>query len=125
MGAGGYRTLEAGTKPLACADISVGDRVELDGREHYRTGRVVSIGPYAYEADTIFPCMVAVDIAVVMGDSGGAVLVAGRPAGVISRSLGSGMGFTPLAEGLENLGLTLCTTPDCDLSPADASQPSD
>ena len=25
--------------------------------------------------------------------------------------------FTPLAEGLDNLGLTLCTTPDCDLTP--------
>ena len=57
------------------------------------------------------------------GDSGGAVLVNGMPAGVISRQLGGRFGFTPLAEGLENLGLTLCTTPDCDLSPERAVQP--
>lgn len=125
MGAGGYRTLSPDVRPLRCSDISVGQAVELDGREHYRTGRVVSIGPYAYEADTIFPCIVAVDIPAVVGDSGGAVLVEGQPAGVISRSLGSGMGFTPLAEGLENLGLTLCTTPDCDLTPETAVQPGD
>jgi hypothetical protein len=42
------------------------------------------------------------------------VLVNGQPAGVISRSIGGRLGFTPLAEGLDNLGLTLCTTPDCD-----------
>src|SRR6266550_4050803 len=29
MGAGGYRTIEAGTRPLACADIAVGDRYEI------------------------------------------------------------------------------------------------
>jgi len=125
MGVGGYRTLAPGTRPLACADMSVGETVEINGREHYRTGRVVSIGPYAYEDDTIFPCIVAVDIPAVIGDSGGAVLVNGGPAGVISRSLGSGMGFTPLAEGLENLGLTLCTAPDCDLSPTTAIQPTE
>jgi hypothetical protein len=67
--------------------------------------------------------MVMADIPVVVGDSGGAVLVDGLPAGIISRELSWKMGFTPLAEGLENLGLTLCTTPDCDLSPERAVQP--
>ena len=38
MGAGGYRTFEAGTTPLACPGIAVGDRAEVDGREHYRVG---------------------------------------------------------------------------------------
>jgi hypothetical protein len=115
LGAGGYRTLAPGTRPLACEDIHVGDRVELNGREHYRAGTVTSIAPYAFETDTIFPCMVVVDgIEAVVGDSGGAVLVNGQPAGVISRSIGGRLGFTPLAEGLDNLGLTLCTTPDCD-----------
>jgi len=123
MGAGGYRTIAAGTRPLACSDVAVGDRVEVDGREHYRTGRVLAVGTYAYETDTIFPCMVVADIDVVIGDSGGAVLVEGAPAGVISRALDNGMGFTPLAEGLENLGLTLCTSPDCDLAPESALQP--
>jgi hypothetical protein len=123
MGAGGYRTIDAGTPPLACADISVGARVETDGREHFRTGTVVSIGRYENTTDVIFPCMVVADIAVAVGDSGGAVLVNGLPAGIISRQLGGRMGFTPLAEGLENLGLTLCTTPDCDLTPTDAVQP--
>jgi len=124
MGAGGYRTIEPGTRPLACTDIAIGDRVEVDGREHYRAGTVIATGPYAYETDTIFPCMVATDIAVAVGDSGGAVLVNGLPAGVISRRLGDDrLGFTPLAEGLDNLGLVLCTTPDCDLSPTTAAQP--
>jgi hypothetical protein len=69
--------------------------------------------------------MVVGDIEVGLGDSGGAVLVEGRPAGVISRQIGKRLGFTPLAEGLVNLGLTLCTTPDCDLSPETADQPTD
>jgi hypothetical protein len=123
LGAGGYRTFEAGTRPLACSDIEVGDRVEVDGREHYRQGVVVSSARYEFEVDVIFPCMVVTDIAVVTGDSGGAVLVNGLPAGIISRRLGDRLGFTPLAEGLDNLGLVLCTTPNCDLSPASAVQP--
>ena len=114
LGAGGYRTIAPGTRPLACGDIHVGDRVEVDGREHYRSGTVTAVGPYAFETDTIFPCMVTTTIDVVIGDSGGAVLVNGLPAGVISRSIGGRLGFTPLAEGLENLGLELCTTPSCD-----------
>jgi hypothetical protein len=123
MGAGGYRTIAPGTRPLACGDIAVGQRAEVDGREHYRAGAVLSSGPYAYETDTIFPCMVVADIAVAIGDSGGAVLVDGLPAGITSRAIGNRLGFTPLAEGLDNLGLTLCTTPDCDLSPERAVQP--
>jgi hypothetical protein len=123
MGAGGYRTIEPGTRALACADIAIGDHVEIDGREHYRTGIVIASGPYANATDTIFPCMVVADIPVAVGDSGGAVLVRGLPAGIISRQLDGKLGFTPLAEGLENLGLTLCTTPDCDLAPGEAVQP--
>jgi hypothetical protein len=123
MGAGGYRTIETGTRPLACADVRIGDRVEVDGREHFRAGKVIASAPYEYASDTMFPCMLEADIAVVTGDSGGAVLVNGAPAGIISRQLGDLLGFTPLAEGLDNLGLTLCTTPDCDLSPASAVQP--
>jgi hypothetical protein len=125
MGAGGYRTIAPGTEPLACGDIRVGARVEIDGRERYRTGKVVAVGPYEFETDTMFPCMAQADIAVGVGDSGGAVLVDGLPAGVISRRLGDGFGFTPLAEGLVNLGLTLCTTRSCDLSPESADQPTD
>jgi hypothetical protein len=123
MGAGGYRALEPGTHPLACGDIGIGDAVEIDGREHYRTGTVIDSAPYENATDTMFPCLVVADIQVVIGDSGGAVLVEGEPAGIISRQLGGRLGFTPLAEGLVNLGLTLCTTPDCDLSPARAVQP--
>jgi hypothetical protein len=123
LGVGGYRTIVAPSRPLACADIQVGDRVEIDGREHYRQGSVIATGPYAYPTDIIFPCMLQADIAVADGDSGGAVLVNGAPAGITSRDLGGHLGFTPLAEGLQNLGLSLCLTPDCDLSPATAVQP--
>ena len=116
MGAGGYRTFGAGTRALACADIRVGDRVEIDGREHYRVGKVLDVAPYHFETDTIFPCMVLVDNTVAIGDSGAAVLVNGQPAGVVAREFDRSYGFTPLAEGLEELGLILCTTPDCELS---------
>ena len=123
LGAGGYRTLAAGTPALACEEIKVGQPVEVNGREHYRTGKIVSTGPYQHEVDTMFPCMVVTDMFVAVGDSGSAVLVDGQPAGITSRNIGGKLAFTPLAEGLENLGLTLCTTPDCDLSPDRAIQP--
>jgi hypothetical protein len=61
--------------------------------------------------------MIAARIQVEAGDSGGAVLVRGIPAGVTSRSYGGLLGFTPLAEGMAELGLDLCTTPDCGLVP--------
>jgi hypothetical protein len=117
MGAGGYRTIAEGTRPLACADIQVGDRAEVDGREHYQSGTVIEVGPYEFATDTMFPCMVVTDIEVHYGDSGGSVLVNGLPGGTTSRDIGGHLAFTPLAEGLANLGLILCTTPDCDLSP--------
>src|SRR5829696_3038682 len=123
MGAGGYRTLAADAGPMRCEDIRVGDTVEINGREHYRKGMVIETGRYEHTTDVIFPCMVVADIQVVTGDSGGAVLVNGAPAGIISRELGGKLGFTPLAEGLENLDLVLCATPECDLSPARAVQP--
>ena len=65
--------------------------------------------------------MIAAQIPVTVGDSGGVVLVRGIPAGVASRSFGGSLGFTPLAEGLDQLGLTLCTTPDCGLDPLGAA----
>jgi len=123
MGAGGYRTFGPDTRAFACADIKVGARVEIDGRERYRTGVVLAVEPYEYETDTMFPCMAIADIEVGVGDSGGAVLVDGQPAGIIARDIANHLGFTPLAEGLENLGLVLCTTPDCDLSPSTVVQP--
>jgi len=123
FGAGGYRTIAAGIKPLACGDISVGARVEVDGREHYRAGQVIASEDYKFATDTIFPCMIISNILAVTGDSGGAVLINGAPAGITSRNIGGYLAFTPLAEGLDNLGLTLCTTPDCGLTPATAVQP--
>ena len=120
LGHGGHRTIAEGIRPLACGDIAIGDRVEIDGRDVYRSGTVAEIGPYPQDPaanDAFVPCMVAsADIRVATGDSGGAVLVNGLPAGVTSRSFGGVLGFTPLAEGLTALGLELCTTPDCGLS---------
>lgn len=116
MGAGGYRTMAEGARALGCADISKGDRVEINVRERYRTGTVIEIGPYAHATDTIFPCMVVTNIEGTYGDSGAAVLIDGQPAGSVSRAIGRYLAFTPLAEGLENLGLVLCTTPDCDVA---------
>jgi hypothetical protein len=65
--------------------------------------------------------MILGTITVDSGDSGSAVLVRGIPAGVTSRTFGGSIGFTPLAEGLAQLGLELCTTPDCGLVPPASS----
>ena len=121
MGHGGQRVVEPGTAPLACDDIEIGDLVEINGRDRFRSGSVTEIGGYHHDPardGTYFPCMIAAaDIEVGVGDSGGAVLVDGQPAGVTSRSFGGRLGFTPLAEGLAALGLALCTEPDCGLDP--------
>ncbi len=118
LGTAGYRIIPPGTRPLACADVAIGDEVEIDGRNVYRSGTVAEKGQYLHPEDGIsFPCMIAARIGVGVGDSGGAVLVRGIPAGVTSRSFDGWLGFTPLAEGLAQLGLELCTTPDCGLTP--------
>lgn len=118
LGTAGYRIIPAGTLPLACADIAIGDPVEINGRNVYRSGSVTEKGQNLHPEDgAYFPCMVAADVQVAVGDSGGAVLVRGIPAGVTSRSFGGTLGFTPLAEGLAELGLVLCTAPDCGLAP--------
>jgi hypothetical protein len=116
LGTAGYRVIAPATEPLACDDIAIGDEVEINGRDSYRKGTVREKGANLHPEDgAYFPCMIAADIAVGVGDSGGAVLVRGIPAGVTSRSFGGLLGFTPLAEGLAQLGLELCTTPNCDL----------
>jgi hypothetical protein len=121
MGEGGERVIEPGTAPLSCPDIEIGEAVEINGRDIYRAGTVAETGEYLHDPivdGDYFPCIVAAaGIQVGVGDSGGAVLVRGLPAGVTSRSFGGILGFTPLAEGLDALGLELCTTPDCGLAP--------
>ncbi len=124
MGVGGYRLLSPDTKALSCGDIAVDDPIEMDGRNDYRTGTVTAKGPYLFspsEDGDYFSCMIAARLPVGGGDSGSVVLVRGIPAGITSRSLNGDLGFTPLAEGLDNLGLVLCTTPDCGLVPPVAS----
>ena len=117
LGTAGYRIIPPGTRPLGCADIAIGDQVEINGRDIYRSGTVADKGDNLHPEDgAYFPCMIgATGIEVGVGDSGGAVLVRGIPAGVASRSFGGSLGFTPLAEGLSQLGLELCTEPDCGL----------
>ena len=120
LGTAGYRIIPPGTKPLACADIAIGDLVEIDGRNLYRSGPVADKGENLYPENqdgAYFPCMILARIGADVGDSGGAVLVRGIPAGVASRSFSGSLGFTPLAEGMAQLGLDLCTTPDCGLTP--------
>jgi hypothetical protein len=118
LGTAGYRIIPPGTQPLGCDDIAIGDLVEIDGRNTYRSGTVAEKGENLFPEDgDYFPCMIAAGIEASTGDSGGAVLVRGIPAGVTSRSFGGSLGFTPLAEGLDQLGLELCTTPDCGLTP--------
>ena len=120
LGTAGYRIIPPGTRPLACTDVAIGDGVEIDGRNTYRSGTVAEKGNNLFPVNqdgSYFPCMIAAHVQVGPGDSGGVVLVRGIPAGVISRDFGGSLGFTPLAEGLAELGLDLCTTPDCGLVP--------
>jgi hypothetical protein len=118
FGTGGYRTIEPGTRPLGCEDVAIGDEVEINGRDVHRGGVVLEKGEYLHDEDgDYFACMIAAQVQVEVGDSGGAVLVRGIPGGVTSRSFGGLLGFTPLAEGLAELELELCTTPDCGLDP--------
>jgi hypothetical protein len=117
LGAGGYRTIAPDERPLSCDDLHEGASVETDGRGIYRSGTIVTVMPYTFETDTIFPCMAVTDIEAGIGDSGGAFLLDGRPAGIAAREFGSKLGFTPLAEGFADLGLTLCTDADCGLIP--------
>ena len=116
MGAGGYRELAPGTAAAALRrhrDRGCRSRSTASGL--FRTGTVAEKGSNDFPEDGhYFPCMIAAGVEVDAGDSGGAVLVRGLPAGVASRSFGGALGFTPLAEGLEQLGLELCTTPNCD-----------
>lgn len=124
LGTAGYRLIGAGTAALSCADIAIGDPIEIDGRGVYRSGTVAEKGQNLNSQDgSYFPCMVASYVQVGSGDSGGTVLVRGLPAGVTSRSYGGNLGFTPLAEGLAELGLVMCTTPDCGLTPPAALTP--
>jgi hypothetical protein len=122
LGPGGYRTIAPDARPLSCADLRAGSSVEMDGRGLYRSGRIVAVQPYEFPTDTIFPCMALTDLDTAVGDSGAAMLVDGQPAGIAAREFDGKLGFTPLAEGLEDLGLILCTDPDCGLPrPAGAS----
>lgn len=124
MGRTGYRGI-GGARALACDDIEVGARVELTGLARYRDGRVVDKFPYGGPgAGMVFPCIVVTDLPAIIGDSGGPVFVDGQPAGITSQLMGGLLGFTPLAEGMDALGLTLCTTPDCDLLPPSVSSTS-
>jgi hypothetical protein len=118
MGLGGYRILPGGSPALSCADVRIGDRVEINGRDTYRSGNVLGKGENIQDPTydgSYFPCMIVSDVRVASGDSGGVVLVNGIPGGVTSRTFGGNLGFTPLAEGLAQLWLELCTEPDCGL----------
>jgi hypothetical protein len=118
MGAGGYRTISPDTRPLECDDIHDGDEVEFNGRGIYRTGKVLRQREYLPAADqdpVYFPCIVIADIKAWTGDSGGVVFVRGAPSGIASRRFGDLLGFTSLAGGLAELGITMCVDPNCGL----------
>ena len=120
LGAGGYRVITPDTHPLDCAGIKVNDIVEINGRLIYRTGHVVEKGENlspANEDALYMPCMVAANISVATGDSGGIVFVNGIPSGVVARRFDGWLGFTPISGGLAELGLTVCDTPNCGLTP--------
>ena len=117
LGPGGYRTIAPDARPLSCADLRVGSSLEMNGRGFYRSGRIVAVEPYDFATDLVFPCMALTDLDTAVGDSGASILADGQPAGIAARAFEGKLGFTPLAEGLADLGLTLCTDPDCGVTP--------
>ena len=44
LGTAGYRVIAPDTRALGCADIAIGDPVEIDGRGVYRSGIVAEKG---------------------------------------------------------------------------------
>ena len=111
----GYRTIAPGTRPLACDDIAIGDPMDVSGHLPFRTGTILEKRVTPREGTTSYQCLIAADVHVIVGDSGGPVFVRDLPAGTMSASFGGTLGFNALAPQLAWLGLDLCTTPDCDL----------
>ena len=48
LGTAGYRVIAPGTLALTCAEIAIGDKVEIDGRNVYRAGTVAEKGQNLY-----------------------------------------------------------------------------
>lgn len=70
MGVGGYRVLARDTKALSCADVRLGDRAEIDGRNTYREGEVLERGADLQNPEyhgAHFPCMIISDVEVASG----------------------------------------------------------
>ena len=118
MGTGGYRVIAPGTTaPSLCRH-----RDRRPGRDR-RTRHATAAGrsrrrviTSTREDGDYFPCMVAARIPVETGDSGGAVLVRGIPAGVTRAASAGTLASRPSPRGWTQLGLELCTTPDCGLT---------
>ena len=51
LGSAGYRIIPPDTRPLGCDDIAIGDLVEIDGRNVYRSGLVSDKGEYLHPED--------------------------------------------------------------------------
>ena len=99
LGVGGYRTIAPDARPLSCEDLHEGDEVETNGRGVHRSGTIVSVAPYTHETETIFPCMAVTDLEAAIGDSGGAVMLDGQPAGIAARQFEGKLGFTRWRRG--------------------------
>ena len=50
-GHGGLSVIPPDTRPLGCADIAIGDRVEIDGRNRDRDGTVAAKGQNLHPED--------------------------------------------------------------------------
>ena len=114
----------AGTRPLAC-------RRHSDRRPRWRSTAATSIEAersrkgenHHPEGRSYFPCMVAAAIQVGVGDSGGAVLVRGIPAGVTSRRLRRMARVHPVAEGMAELDSNSARRPTADSVPQPPGAP--
>ena len=104
----------------ACDDIAIDDPIELNGRNVYRTGRsprrASTSTPSSRTARTSRACSRH-------GSRSGRATPAawcssaGFPRASRRAASAGTSASRPLAEGLAELGLDLCTTPDCGLTP--------
>ena len=121
LGTAGYRIIPPGTRPLACADIAIGDPVEIDGKSVYRSGTVAEKGEnlnHPAQDGSYFPCMIAAQMSrsEAATRAASSSSAASRP-GSSAAASADGSGSRPWPRAWPQLGLDLCTTPDCGLVP--------
>ena len=119
LGTAGYRIIPPGTRPLACADIAIGDLVEIDGRNTYRSGTVAEKGQNLFPEDgDYFPCMIAAGMSRRGSQNWGvrSWCEGSRPASRVAATAAHS-DSRPWPRDWTSWAWSCVTTPDCGLTP--------